>query len=161
MYVVPKFAAGKTVKDINERKMIDPKMAYDLLKAQNDLIIASRLAHWNVRGPNFGETHEIFGQIYEVSSAKVDTLVEIFRALGYSPSFDEFAGPSGQLMSFAAEDLVEMLIGYATTYLAALVRLRDRLREEPMATGLVNLLEQLCEETTGTTLFLLSASQGR
>ncbi len=141
-------------------KMIDPQMARELLKTQNDLVIASRLAHWNVRGSNFYESHLLFERIYDTASEKVDTLVEVLRGLGYSPTFEEFAGPGGQLSTFACMPLVEMLTGYATTYMATLLKLRDMVKEESMATGLVNLLEQLCEDAT-TILYLLSAAQGR
>lgn len=140
--------------------MIDSKMAYELLKAQNDLVIASRLAHWNVRGSSFYEFHLLFERIYDTTSEKVDVLVEVLRGLGYSPTFEEFAGPSGELSTFAGIALVEMLTGHATTYMATLLKLRDAVKDEAMATGLVNLLEQLCEDAT-TVLYLLSAAQGR
>ena len=140
--------------------MIDPTMARELLKAQNDLVIASRVAHWNVRGPNFYESHRLFERIYGSASESVDTLVEVLRGLGYSPTFEEFTGPGGGLSSYDAVSLVEMLTGYVTTYMAALLRIRDAVKEEKMAVGLVNLLEQLCEDATGV-LYLLSAAQGR
>jgi DNA-binding ferritin-like protein len=140
--------------------MIDPMMARELLKAQNDLVIASRVAHWNVRGPNFYESHLLFERIYGSASESVDTLVEVLRGLGYSPTFEEFTGPGGSLPSYDAMSLVEMLTGYVTTYMAALLRIRDAVKEEKMAVGLVNLLEQLCEDATGV-LYLLSAAQGR
>jgi hypothetical protein len=56
--------------------------------------------------------------------------------------------------------LIEMLTGYATTYMAELIRARDVVKDEKMATGLVNLIEQLCEDAT-VILYLLSAAQGR
>lgn len=140
--------------------MIDPSMASELLKAQNDLVIAARMAHWNVRGSNFYETHLLFERIYDSASEKVDTLVEVLRGLGYSPTFEEFAGPGGALPSYACMPLVEMLTGYATTYMAALLRVRDAVKDEKMAAGLVNLIEQLCEDAT-VVLYLLSAAQGR
>ena len=140
--------------------MIDPGVARQVLKAQNDLVIAARLAHWNVRGSNFYEAHLLFERIYSTASDKVDTLVEVLRGLGYSPSFEEFRGPGGELSTYAVIPLIEMLTGFATTYMAELLRARDAVKDEPMAVGLVNLLEQLCEEATGI-LYLLSAAQGR
>lgn len=137
---------------------MNPILASSVLKAQNDLIIASRLAHWNVRGMNFYEAHLLFERIYETASDKVDSLVEVLRGLGYSPTFEEFKGPGGDLSSYAHQDLVRMLIGYATTYYAALVALRDSAESDSMAVGLVNLLEELAQDCT-TLLFLLSSAQ--
>jgi len=140
--------------------MIDPSMASELLKAQNDLVIASRMAHWNVRGSNFYETHLLFERVYDTVSEKVDTLVEVLRGLGYNPTFEEFGGPGGELPSFACMPLVEMLTGYTTTYMAALIKIQEAVKNERMAIGLVNLIEQLCEDAT-VVLYLLSAAQGR
>lgn len=135
-------------------------MASELLKAQNDLVIASRMAHWNVRGSNFYETHLLFERVYDTVSEKVDTLVEVLRGLGYNPTFEEFGGPGGELPSFACMPLVEMLTGYTTTYMAALIKIQEAVKNERMAIGLVNLIEQLCEDAT-VVLYLLSAAQGR
>lgn len=135
-------------------------MASELLKAQNDLVIASRMAHWNVRGSNFYETHLLFERVYDTVSEKVDTLVEVLRGLGYNPTFEEFGGPGGELPSFACMPLVEMLTGYTTTYIAALIKIQEAVKNERMAIGLVNLIEQLCEDAT-VVLYLLSAAQGR
>jgi hypothetical protein len=140
--------------------MIDPGIARQLLKAQNDLVIAARMAHWNVRGPNFYESHLLFERVYDTASEKVDALVEVLRGLNYSPTFEEFAGPGGELSSYGCMPLIEMLTGYATTYMAELIRARDVVKDEKMATGLVNLIEQLCEDAT-VILYLLSAAQGR
>lgn len=140
--------------------MIDIRTAGELLKSQNDLVIAARIAHWNVRGQNFYETHLLFERIYDSASDKVDTLVEVLRGLGYNPTFEEFKGPGGELPSYACVPLIEMLTGYTTTYMAALLRTREAVKDEKMAAGLVNLLEQLCEDAT-TILYLLSAAQGR
>jgi hypothetical protein len=140
--------------------MIDPSVASSVLKAQNDLVIAARMAHWNVRGSNFYETHLLFGRIYDTVGDKVDTLVEVLRGLGYNPTFEEFGGPGGELPSFACLPLIEMLTGYATTYMAELLQVRDAVKDAPMAAGLVNLIEQLCEDGT-IVLYLLSAAQGR
>lgn len=137
---------------------MNPLLASSLLKAQNDLVIASRLAHWNVRGMNFYEAHLLFERVYETASDKVDALVEVLRGLGYSPTFEEFKGPGGDLSSYACQDLIRMLIGYATTYYAALIALRDSAENDRMAVGLVNLVEELAQDCT-TLLFLLSSAQ--
>jgi len=139
--------------------MLNTAFAYNVLKAQNDLVIAARVAHWNVRGPNFYESHLLFGRIYEAAGEKTDTLVEVLRPLGYDPSFDEFAGPGGELNTFSASGLVDLLMNYCTSYYAALVKLRDSAKDDPMLIGLVNLLEQLCEDANGI-MYLLAAAQG-
>jgi hypothetical protein len=137
---------------------MNPALAAALLKAQNDLVIAARLSHWNVRGMNFYESHLLFGRVYETASDKVDSLVEVLRGLGYDPTFEEFSGPGGALQSYSCQDLVRMLIGYATTYYAAVISLRNAARDDDMAAGLVNLLEELAQDCTGL-LYLLSSAQ--
>ena len=137
---------------------MNPALASALLKAQNDLVIAARMSHWNVRGMNFYEAHLLFGRIYETASEKVDGLVEVLRGLGYNPTFDEFAGPGGSLQSYSCQDLIRMLIGYVTTYYTALISLREAAKEDKMTVGLVNLLEELAQDCT-TMLYLLSSAQ--
>jgi len=39
-------------------------------------------AHWNVLGPNFGEYHELFGEIYEDVFSSIDPIAENLRKLG-------------------------------------------------------------------------------
>lgn len=140
--------------------MIDRELAFGVLKAQNDLAIAARLAHWNVRGPNFYEMHQLFGRVYETAGEKTDSLVETLRPLGYDPTFEEFGGPGGDLSSYTAPALVDMLVGYCSEYFAALVRLDDSIKGNPTALGLANLLQDLCTDATGI-MYLLSAAQGR
>jgi len=137
---------------------MNPALAAQLLKAQNDLVIASRLAHWNVRGMNFYESHLLFERVYGAAGDKTDELVEVLRGLGYSPTFEEFAGPGGELQSYACQDLIRTLVGYATTYYAALISLRDAARDDAMSAGLVNLLEELAQGCTQV-LYLLSSAQ--
>jgi len=139
--------------------MLNLSLAFDTLKTQNNLVIASRLAHWNVRGPNFYESHLLFGRIYDSAGEKTDTLVEVLRPMGYSPTFEEFAGPGGNLGSFLAPELVSMLMEYCAAYYTALVKLREASKNDDMLIGLVNLLEQLCEDANGI-MFLLAAAQG-
>lgn len=139
--------------------MLNHDLAFNLLKTQNDLIIAARLAHWNVRGPNFYEAHQMFGRIYDKVSDKTDTLVETLRFAGYDPTFEEFGGPGGELSTFSATALAGALTGYCTSYFASLVQLQEASKDDPMLVGLVNLLEQLCEDASGV-MFLLTAAQG-
>ena len=38
--------------------------------------------HWNVTGPNFGQYHDFFGELYEEVHASIDTTAEEIRKLG-------------------------------------------------------------------------------
>ena len=41
--------------------------------------IKSQLFHWNVEGPDFGELHEFFSNIYEDAYSAVDPIAEYIR----------------------------------------------------------------------------------
>ena len=139
--------------------MVDSSLAFAVLKTQNDLVIASRLAHWNVRGPNFYESHLLFERVYNTAGDKTDTLIETLRPLGYSPTFVEFSGPGGELGTYSAPELINMLMGYAAAYYTALVGLNDSVEGDATGLGLLNLLQDLCTDATGI-MYLLSAAQG-
>jgi len=135
---------------------MSPESAFQLLKTQNDLVIASRMAHWTVLGPNFPQYHELFERVYNTAAEKVDTTVELLRALGYTPSFEEFSGPGGSLMTQTPEFLVDALLRFLNEYYAALSSFRNEVREEPLYAGLVNLIEELMQDCTQL-MFLLSS----
>jgi histidyl-tRNA synthetase len=139
--------------------MIDPKLAFSTIKAKHDLAATARMAHWNVRGTDYYEAHTLFERIYEDAAANTDELVEILRALGYTPSFEEFSGPGGTLPSFSRAPLIDLLIERTTDYYTKLGSLRDSLKDDASAVGLVNLLEDLAQVAT-VILYLLSASKG-
>jgi hypothetical protein len=139
--------------------MIDPKLAFNTVKAKHDLEATARMAHWNVRGPDYYEAHTLFERIYEDAAANTDELVEILRALGYTPTFEEFSGPGGTLPSFSRAPLIDLLIERTTDYYTKLGSLRDSLKDDASAVGLVNLLEDLAQTAT-VILYLLSASKG-
>jgi starvation-inducible DNA-binding protein len=44
--------------------------------------------HWNVKGSNFPQYHEMFGEVYEDSFGSVDPLAENILKLGYDAPFD-------------------------------------------------------------------------
>jgi len=54
--------------------------------------IKSQFMHWNVEGPDFGELHEFFGNIYEDAYSAVDPIAEYIRTTEeYAPgSFERF-----------------------------------------------------------------------
>jgi starvation-inducible DNA-binding protein len=53
-------------------------IAIDLL----GLATVARKAHWNVRGPLFGQLHDLFGKLYDACSAHADILAEHVAMLG-------------------------------------------------------------------------------
>jgi starvation-inducible DNA-binding protein len=63
-----------------------------LLANEVALTQATRGAHWNVVGPNFGPLHTLFGAQYDALNLQVDEIAERIRALG------EF--PAGSLAAF-------------------------------------------------------------
>ena len=139
--------------------MINTTLASRALKAKHDLAITAQLAHWSVRGDNFYEAHLLFERVHDEAEGSTDTLVEVLRGLGYTPTFEEFAGPGGSLPAFGMAPLVDLLTERAMAYYAALVSFHDSLEGEPRAMGLVNLLEDLAQTCTGI-IYLLSAAKG-
>lgn len=59
-------------------------IAIDLL----GLAAVARKAHWNVRGPLFGQLHDLFGKLYDACSVHADTLAEHAAMLGLSARGD-------------------------------------------------------------------------
>jgi starvation-inducible DNA-binding protein len=57
----------------------------------SDVVTARAIAqgyHWNVKGVEFTQMHDFFGEIYEDFESAVDPLAEYIRKLGYdSPYF--------------------------------------------------------------------------
>jgi starvation-inducible DNA-binding protein len=43
--------------------------------------------HWNVKGPDFAQYHELFSDIYEDLFSSVDTIAEMILKLGYDAPF--------------------------------------------------------------------------
>lgn len=44
-------------------------------------------AHWNVKGKDFNEFHDFFGEIYEAAEEATDELAELIRQLDYDAPF--------------------------------------------------------------------------
>lgn len=66
-------------------------VAIDLL----GLASVARKAHWNVRGPLFGQLHDLFGELYDEASKHADTLAEHAAMLGVSVRGDHVETASG------------------------------------------------------------------
>ncbi|HEY2796859.1 MAG TPA: DNA starvation/stationary phase protection protein Dps [Thermoanaerobaculia bacterium] len=54
----------------------------DRLADATDLMLQSKQAHWNVKGPNFIALHELFDKVAESSEEWVDSLAERIVQLG-------------------------------------------------------------------------------
>ena len=70
--------------------------------------------HWNVEGPDFGELHKFFQEIYEDAYSAIDDIAEYIRYLDeYAPgSFERFAELSivpGQVKIPRARLMIEEL----------------------------------------------------
>jgi len=65
-------------------------MDKDQLVSQMKVILATSFSlylkahnyHWNVMGPNFGQYHDFFGDLYEELHGSIDTTAEEIRNLG-------------------------------------------------------------------------------
>jgi starvation-inducible DNA-binding protein len=53
-----------------------------LLASSFSLYLKAHNYHWNVTGPNFGQYHDFFGELYEEVHASIDTTAEEIRKLG-------------------------------------------------------------------------------
>lgn len=67
----------------------DDAIRQKLVDALNPLILdglalynAAQVAHWNVRGPNFGPLHKLFGKVRDAFDGHTDTLAELVATLG-------------------------------------------------------------------------------
>ena len=109
------------------------------LKAQN--------FHWNVEGPDFGQLHKFFGEIYEeVTDNAIDQTAEYIRTLDeYAPgSFERFGELSqlqGQLKIPRARLMIEELAQDNGTVKEVLRRCFDSATQE-RAEGIANFIAE-------------------
>jgi starvation-inducible DNA-binding protein len=91
------------------RKAVSAALA-DVLANEVALYVATRGAHWNVVGPNFGALHKFFEAQYEALDEILDDVAERMRSLGStapasvgayakSKSIDDGAGSAGNAMA--------------------------------------------------------------
>lgn len=76
--------------------------------------------HWNVEGPDFGELHEFFGDIYEDAYSAIDTVAEYIRteeeyAPGSFERFQELSIIQGQTKVPRARLMLEELLADTQT----------------------------------------------
>jgi starvation-inducible DNA-binding protein len=68
---LPEATRGKVIDLLQER-----------LADSIDLMLQTKQAHWNVKGPNFIALHELFDKVYESSVESVDMIAERLVQLG-------------------------------------------------------------------------------
>ena len=72
------------ISEVNRKKVI--AALGELLANEIALTQATRGAHWNVVGPNFGPLHALFGEQYDALNDQVDEIAERIRTLGGTPA---------------------------------------------------------------------------
>lgn len=115
------------------------------LRLQNDLVGASRLAHWNIVGPEFYSFHLMFEKIYGIAGGTMDSLAEQARGCGVEikayifnsvPEID-WEGPI---------DLSKKLYELNEDFNNSLYELRDE-AEKDGKYGLVNIIEGMMSDS--------------
>ncbi len=96
-----------------------------LLASEYAFVIKAQQFHWNVEGPDFGQLHDFFQEIYDDVYAAIDPTAEYIRTLDeYAPgSFERFAELSvldGQTKVPRARLMLEELGANNTTMLEVL-----------------------------------------
>jgi len=86
-----------------------------LLSTQYSFVIKAQFFHWNVEGPDFGQLHEFFGNIYEDVYGAIDPTAEYIRVLDdYAPGsferFTELSLISGQIKVPRARLMIQELL---------------------------------------------------
>ena len=98
-----------------------------LLATQYAFVVKAQFFHWNVEGPDFGQLHEQFGDIYtEVYENSIDQTAEFIRILDdYTPgSFERFGELSqirGQLKVPRASLMIVELLADCQTLIDLLI----------------------------------------
>lgn len=67
-------------------------------------------AHWNVKGMDFNEFHDFFGEIYEGAEGTIDRVAELIRQLDYDAPFllQDLAAISAISPEYAETDCVSL-----------------------------------------------------
>ena len=77
----------------NSPNMVSPtkqELSLRLADLLGDVVTFKFMAHgfhWNVRGVNFAQYHEFFGEIYEDADGSIDPIAENIRKLGFNAPF--------------------------------------------------------------------------
>ena len=135
----------------------------NLVKALNDSVMVSRLAHWNVRGSNFYEAHLLFERIYNSLSEHMDGLIETLRCFDYNPEFEVFSGPDGSFQSYDCHYLGSMVLDYIMSLSSSLKIFFDFCEDfsdnDPRIIGLSNHIQNISDAILSD-MYLLQAYLG-
>lgn len=129
------------------------------IKTLNDATIVSRMAHWNVRGYNFYESHLLFERVYNDLGEFMDGLVETLRSLGFNPNFSQFSGPGISLESYDCHFLGNLVLEHIMSLSAALSLFFEYCGEyenDPRMVGLSNHLQNILDGILKDTYLLQS-----
>jgi len=114
------------------------------LELQNNLLGASRLAHWNIEGTDFYQFHLLFERIYETVDGKVDGLAEQARGLGIEIRAKIFNSVP-EIDWATSLELCEGLLELNTAFKNGLERLREEADESKLY-GVVNIVEDILSD---------------
>lgn len=115
----------------------------ELVTTETRLAIATREAHWNVKGPAFYSLHEMFGAQYTTLDGFIDEIAERVRQLGYYVSGSPLMGAS-EISSTADELLTELSIKHekTVTLLRKAIQEAQSRQDEGTADLLTGIMEQ-------------------
>ena len=109
--------------------------------------------HWNVKGPEFHQFHEIFGDLYADADSAVDPLAENIRRLGFDAPFT-----LGDFISLSDLDTNPVTNGNALDMTASLYQVNVQISEKLGATfkcandcneqGIANFLAERIDQHT-------------
>jgi len=114
------------------------------LELQNNLLGASRLAHWNIEGSDFYQFHLLFERIYETVDGKVDGLAEQARGLGIEIRAKVFNSVP-EIEWATSLELCEGLLELNMAFRDGLERLREEADESKLY-GIVNIVEDILSD---------------
>jgi starvation-inducible DNA-binding protein len=131
-----------------------------------DMFSITKQAHWNVKGPDFFQLHELFDTIAEGIVGHVDTIAERVTALGgQAKGTVRMAASSSRLQDFPLDvvdsmDTVDFVSGCMATLAASTRAAADEAEElEDMATN--DLFIEVVRDLDKWLYFLESHLQGK
>ncbi len=106
-----------------------------LLASNFAYYLKAQMFHWNVEGPDFGQLHEFFGEVYADAYGAVDQIGEYIRtADDYTPGslerFSELSEISGQTKIPRARLMLEELLQDTETMKAMVMRVFESAQTE-------------------------------
>lgn len=127
------------------------------LELLNNLSGASRLAHWNVVGPDFYHFHLLFERVYGIASEKMDLLAEQARGIKIEIKAEVFNSVP-EIDWTSPVDLCGKLQDLNRDLRGGLERLREEADESSLY-GIVNVVEDMLSDCN-TIEYLLNSVTG-